>query len=63
MFKDMFTKVIEIETTVDFGKDIRQPETIHMNKRYDVVLEINTSTESDPEYTADVSCTKVGVLN
>jgi len=63
MVKHIFTKVIEIETTVDFGKDIRQPETIHMNKGYDVYMEIYTSTESDPEYTTDVSCAKVGVLN
>jgi len=63
LVKDVFAKVVEIGTTVDIGKDIRFPEEIHMNKDKEVHLEIYTSTESDPEYTTDPSCTKVGVLN
>jgi len=63
MVKDVFAKVVEIGTTVDIGKDIRFPKEISMTIGNDVLVEIFTSTESDPEYTTDPSCTKVGVLN
>ena len=58
-----FEKVVEIGTSVDVGKDITAPSTLVLEKDEERPLDIYASTDRDPEYTTDPSCTKVGELN
>jgi len=63
MVNNCFRKVVEIGTSVDVGKDIKAPSTLILQKDYQIPLYIYASTDRDPEYTTDPSCTKVGELN
>jgi len=58
-----FSKVVEIGTSVDVGTDIKAPSTLVLNIDGESKLHIYASTDRDPEYTTDPSCTKVGELN
>jgi len=59
---DCFEKVVEIDTSVDVGKDIKAPTTLVLHKDNANTLYIYASTERDPEYITDPSCMKVGEL-
>jgi len=58
-----FEKVVEIGTSVDVGEDIKAPSKLLLQKDKERPLCIYASTDRDPEYITDPSCTKVGKLN
>jgi len=58
-----FEKVVEIGTSVDVGKDIKATLTVILPKVREYTLFIYASTDRNPEYTTDPSCTVVGELN
>jgi len=58
-----FCKVVEINTSVDVGRNIKSPSTLVLHKDNTNTLNIYASTERDPEYRTDSSCTKVGELD
>jgi len=58
-----FKKVVEIGSSVEVGKDIKAPSTNTLNKSGGSALPIYASTERDPMYTTDPSCTYVGMLD
>jgi len=58
-----FWKVVEIGSTVEVGKDIKSPFTYYLCKTGVTLLTIHASTDRDPEYVTDPSCTKVGKLD
>jgi len=60
---NFFKKVVEIGTSVDVGKDIESPSGYILNKEGETRLSIYASTERNPEYTTDPSCTLVGKLS
>jgi len=62
MVDNCFIKVVEIGSSVEVGKDVEAPFTCFLNKTGATSFPIYTSTERDPEYTTDPSCTKVGKL-
>ena len=56
-------KVVEIYTSVVVGKDIHPPPSrFLLNKQGGTFMRLVSSTERDPEYITDPSCTKVGEL-
>jgi len=57
-----FAKVVEVGSSVEVGKDIEAPGRYTLNKACGTKLKVYASTERDPEYTTDSSCTKVGKL-
>jgi len=59
---DCFEKVVEIDTSVEVGKDIESSKEWFLNKQGGTSLYIYASTECDPEYITDPSCTKIGEL-
>ena len=63
MAKHCFKKVVEIGTSVGVGTDIKAPSTSFLNKDGKNIVYIYASTDRDPEYITDPSCTKVGELN
>ena len=62
MANNCFEKVVEIGTSVDVGKDIKAPSTLYLQKHKEENLSIYTSTDRNPEYITEPSCTKVGEL-
>jgi len=56
-----FVKVVEIGASVEFGKDIKAPQECILYKDHSI-WPIYASTQRDPEYTTDQSCTYVGKL-
>jgi len=63
MVDNCFEKVVEMGTSVDVGKDIESPGGCILNKEGGTWLHIYASTERNPEYVTDPSCTKVGELS
>ena len=57
-----FTKVVEIGSSVEVGKDIMDPFTCHLSKAGVTSFLIYASTERGPEYVDDPSSTYVGEL-
>ena len=57
-----FMKVVEIGTSVDVGKNIKAPKGGVLNKTGGTSWKIYASTEQNPEFTTDPSCTYVGQL-
>jgi len=55
-----FSKVVEIGSSVEVGKDIKDTTTCYLSKSFATSFVIYASTERDPEYTT--SCTYVGKL-
>jgi len=60
---DCFKKVVEIGSSVEVGNDIEAPVRYILKKTGGTKLKIYTSTERNPEYVTDPSCTKVGELD
>ena len=58
-----FEKVVEIGTSVEIGKNIASPSICILNRQGGTWLHIYASTERDPQYTTDPSCTLVGKLS
>jgi len=63
MVKDRFQKVLEIGTSVDVGKDIKSTSALSLHKNIKSIIPIYASTDRNPEYYTDPSCTKVGELD
>jgi len=57
-----FSKEVEKDTSVDVGKDIASPITSTLSKEHTTYMKIFASTERDPEYVTDPSCSKIGEL-
>jgi len=57
-----FSKVVEIGTSVEVGKDINEPDTTILCKTGSTEWQIYASTERDPKFTTDPFCTYVGTL-
>jgi len=58
-----YEKVVEIGTSVDVGKDIKSPSALFLRKNEKNIIPIYASTDRDPEYYTDPSCTKVGEVD
>jgi len=58
-----FEKVLEIGKPVEVGKDIKAPSRRLLNKQGGTVFRIYASTERNPKYVTDPSCTVIGELN
>ena len=57
-----FEKVVEKNMSVSFDKDIKLPKN-YILESGETVLNIFASTERNPEYVTDPSCTNVGTLD
>ena len=60
--ENCFDKVVNMGTSVEVGKDIKAPYTTILNITGGTSWPIYASTERDPEFTTDPSCTYVGKL-
>jgi len=62
MVVDCFEKVVEKDTPVEIGKDIESGAGV-LDKEGKTYMRIFASTERDPEFVTDPSCSKVGELD
>jgi len=58
-----FEKVVEKDTSVEVGKDIASSQEYRLSKHGDTTLTIYASTDHNPQYVTEPSCTKVGWLS
>ena len=62
LVENCFSKVVEIGSSVEVGNDIKDPTITILNKTGTTSFPIYASTERNPVYTTDPSCTYVGIL-
>jgi len=60
--ENCFVKVVEIDTSVEVGKDIPAPGTSALYKTRGTSFTIFASKEQNPTFTTDPSCIKVGTF-